>query len=44
MCNHIIGVDGRLRIVDFAMARLLGAADWQDPPTLPTQVARYASP
>ncbi len=40
----VFGVDGRLRIVDFAMARLLGAADWQDPPTLPTQVARYASP
>ena len=34
----------RLRIVDVAMAQLLGAEAWQEPATVATHVARYASP
>ncbi len=40
----VFGEDRRLRIVDFGLASLLGAAAWADPPTVPTHVARYASP
>ncbi len=40
----VFGDDRRLRIVDFGLARLLGAADWQEPSTVPTHVARYCSP
>ncbi len=40
----VFGEDRRLRIVDFGIASLLGEASWADPPTVPTHVARYASP
>ena len=40
----VFGDDRRLRIVDFGLARLLGAQDWRDPSNLSTHIARYASP
>ena len=40
----VFGDDRRLRITDFALARLLGAQDWSEPATVATHVARYASP
>ena len=40
----VFGEDARLRIVDFAMAQLLGAEAWSEPATVATHVARYASP
>ena len=40
----VFGDDRRLRIVDFGLARLLGADDWQEPATVATHVARYSSP
>lgn len=40
----VFGDDRRLRVVDFGMARLLGARAWSDPAHVPTYVARYASP
>jgi serine/threonine-protein kinase len=40
----VFGEDARLRIVDVAMARLLGAEAWAEPATVATHVARYASP
>lgn len=40
----LFGEDARLRIVDFAMAQLLGAEAWSEPATVATHVARYASP
>ncbi|MEO1055733.1 MAG: PASTA domain-containing protein [Actinomycetota bacterium] len=40
----VFGDDRRLRIIDFGTARLLGVAAWDDPATMPTHVARYASP
>ncbi len=40
----VFGDDARLRIVDFAMAELLGADSWAERATLATHVARYASP
>jgi serine/threonine-protein kinase len=40
----VFGEDGRLRIVDLAMAQLLGAEAWDEPATVATHVARYASP
>ena len=40
----VFGVDGRLRIVDFSMAALMGAEAWTEPATVSTHVARYASP
>ena len=40
----VFGEDARLRIVDVAMARLLGAEAWQEPATVATHVARYSSP
>ena len=40
----VFGDDRRLRIVDFGLARLLGAHDWSEPATVATHVARYASP
>ncbi|MDX2379854.1 MAG: PASTA domain-containing protein [Acidimicrobiia bacterium] len=40
----VFGDDRRLRIVDFGMARLLGARAWRDPAHVSTHVARYASP
>jgi len=40
----VFGDDRRLRIVDFGLARLLGLPQWQEPATVATHVARYASP
>ena len=40
----VFGADGRVRVVDFSMAALFGAEAWDDPATLATHVARYASP
>ena len=40
----VFGEDRRLRIVDFALAELLGAETWENPAHVPTHVARYASP
>ena len=40
----VFGVDGRLRIIDFSMAELLGRLAWTEPATVATHVARYASP
>ncbi len=40
----VFGDDRRLRIVDFGLARLLGAHDWSEPATVATHVARYCSP
>jgi serine/threonine-protein kinase len=40
----VFGEDARLRIADVAMAQLLGAEAWQEPATVATHVARYASP
>lgn len=40
----VFGDDRRLRIVDFGLARLLGERQWEDPSSLSTHVARYASP
>jgi beta-lactam-binding protein with PASTA domain/serine/threonine protein kinase len=40
----VFGDDRRLRIVDFGLARILGAHDWKEPSQVATHVARYASP
>jgi len=40
----VFGADRRLRIVDFGLARLLAESTWEDPASVPTHVARYASP
>jgi serine/threonine-protein kinase len=40
----VFGEDRRLRIVDFGLARLLGRREWDEPATVATHVARYASP
>jgi len=40
----VFGVDRRLRVIDFGMARLLAEPAWADAATVPTHVARYASP
>lgn len=40
----VFGDDRRLRIVDFGLAALLGERQWEDPSSLSTHVARYASP
>jgi serine/threonine-protein kinase len=40
----VFGEDARIRIVDFAMAELMGAEAWTEPATVATHVARYASP
>ena len=40
----VFGEDARLRVLDFGMAALLGATAWREPATVPTHVARYASP
>lgn len=40
----VFGIDRRLRVIDFGMARLLGEEAWRDPAHVPTHVARYASP
>lgn len=40
----VFGDDRRLRIVDFGLAALLGERQWEEPSSLSTHVARYASP
>jgi beta-lactam-binding protein with PASTA domain/serine/threonine protein kinase len=40
----VFGDDRRLRIVDFGLARLLGEPLWEQPDSVPTHVAWYASP
>jgi eukaryotic-like serine/threonine-protein kinase len=40
----VFGDDRRLRIVDFGLAALLSETAWAEPATMPTHVARYASP
>jgi serine/threonine-protein kinase len=40
----VFGDDRRLRIVDFGLARLLNEQQWQEPATVATHVAGYASP
>jgi len=40
----VFGVDRRLRVVDFGMARLLAEPAWADASAVSTHVARYASP
>jgi len=40
----VFGEDARLRIVDLAMAELMGREAWEEPATVATHVARYASP
>ncbi|HEY3485215.1 MAG TPA: serine/threonine-protein kinase, partial [Ilumatobacteraceae bacterium] len=40
----VFGDDRRPRIVDFGFAALLGEHAWSEPATVPTHVARYASP
>jgi eukaryotic-like serine/threonine-protein kinase len=40
----VFGDDSRLRVVDFAMAELMGIEAWEEPATVATHVARYASP
>ena len=40
----VFGDDRRLRIVDFGLAGLLGEQAWQEPVTVATHVAAYASP
>lgn len=40
----VFGDDARLRVVDLAMAELLGREAWEEPATVATHVARYASP
>jgi serine/threonine-protein kinase len=40
----VFGDDRRLRVIDFGLARLLGAASWAQPESVPTHVAWYAAP
>ena len=40
----VFGDDRRLRIVDFGLASLLGEQQWEEPATVATHVAGYASP
>jgi eukaryotic-like serine/threonine-protein kinase len=40
----VFGDDRRLRIVDFGLAAMLGERQWEEPSSLSTHVARYASP
>ena len=40
----VFGDDRRLRIVDFGLAKLLGEQQWEEPATVATHVAGYASP
>ena len=40
----VFGEDRRVRIVDFGMAELIGRSAWDEPATVATHVARYASP
>jgi serine/threonine-protein kinase len=40
----VFGDDRRLRIIDFGLARLLGASVWEQPDAVPTHTAWFASP
>ena len=40
----VFGEDRRVRIVDFGIAELIGRSAWDEPATIATHVARYASP
>lgn len=40
----VFGDDRRLRIIDFGLARLLSAPNWERPDSVPTHVAWYAAP
>jgi len=40
----VFGDDRRLRIVDFGLAGMLAERQWEEPSSLSTHVARYASP
>ena len=40
----VFGEDRRVRIVDFGLAELIGRSAWDEPATVATHVARYASP
>jgi eukaryotic-like serine/threonine-protein kinase len=40
----VFGDDRRLRIVDFGLAAMLAERQWEEPSSLSTHVARYASP
>lgn len=40
----VFGDDRRLRIVDFGLARILGAAQWERPETVDNHVAWYSAP
>ncbi|MFP5488245.1 MAG: serine/threonine-protein kinase, partial [Acidimicrobiia bacterium] len=40
----VFGDDRRLRIVDFGLARLLGAPQWEHPETVDNHVAWYSAP
>lgn len=40
----VFGDDRRLRIVDFGLAGMLAERQWEEPSSLATHVARYASP
>ncbi len=40
----VFGDDRRLRVIDFGLARLLGAPSWAQPDSVPTHVAWYSAP
>ena len=40
----VFGDDRRLRVIDFGLAQLLGAATWAQPDSVPTHVAWYSAP
>jgi eukaryotic-like serine/threonine-protein kinase len=40
----VFGDDRRLRVIDFGLARLLSAPNWERPDSVPTHVAWYAAP
>lgn len=40
----VFGDDRRVRLVDFGIAELIGRSAWDEPATIATHVARYASP
>lgn len=40
----VFGDDRRLRLVDFGLASLVNESAWAEPSSVPTHVARYASP
>ena len=42
--NLVFGDDGRVRITDLGLAHLVSEPMWADPPSVPLNRARYASP